>query len=49
VPAPRPGRPHSLIARIAKAEAWRLRRRGPLPYGAAIAAGALVAFPTSLP
>jgi prepilin peptidase CpaA len=33
-------RPHGLLARAARAEAWRLRRRGPLPYAVAIAAGA---------
>ncbi len=35
----------SLLRRVLAAEAWRLRRRGPLPYGVAIAAGgALVLF-----
>lgn len=29
----------SLPARLLSAEAWRIRRRGPLPYGVAIAAG----------
>lgn len=34
----------AILARVAAAEAWRIRRRGPLPYGIAIAAGALTAF-----
>jgi len=29
----------SLLGRIAQVEFWRIRRRGPLPYGVAIAAG----------
>lgn len=29
----------SLLKRVMAAEAWRIRRRGPLPYGVAIAAG----------
>jgi prepilin peptidase CpaA len=29
----------SLLGRVAAVEAWRIRRRGPLPYGVAIAAG----------
>jgi prepilin peptidase CpaA len=29
----------SLLRRIGAVEAWRIRRRGPLPYGVAIAAG----------
>jgi prepilin peptidase CpaA len=29
----------SLLKRVIAAEAWRIRRRGPLPYGIAIAAG----------
>ncbi|WP_114377687.1 A24 family peptidase [Elioraea thermophila] len=40
---PRPaGRGKPLLARIAAAETWRLKRRGPLPYGVAIAAGFLL-------
>jgi len=35
-------RPRSLLARTLRAEAWRLRRRGPLPYAVAIAGGALL-------
>lgn len=43
LPAPRPaGRGKPLLARIAAAETWRLKRRGPLPYGVAIAAGFLL-------
>lgn len=38
---PPPGRPASLPARLLRCERWRLRRRGPLPYAVAIAAGAL--------
>jgi prepilin peptidase CpaA len=29
----------STLGRLARVEAWRIRRRGPLPYGVAIAAG----------
>ena len=29
----------SLLGRVIAVEAWRIRRRGPLPYGVAIAAG----------
>ncbi len=39
---PAPGRRTGFFARVLKAEAWRVSRRGPLPYGAAIAAGALL-------
>ncbi|TDH59611.1 peptidase A24 [Dankookia rubra] len=39
VPAPAPARPAPLLARARRAEAWRIRRRGPLPYGVAIALG----------
>ena len=31
-----------LVARIARLEAWRIRRRGALPYGVAISAGTLL-------
>ncbi len=51
--APRatPRRPATLLRRALRAEAWRIRRRGPLPYGCAIAAGALFAVlqPGALP
>jgi prepilin peptidase CpaA len=43
VPAPASTRPHRLLSRIARCELWRLRRRGPLPYAAAIAAGGICA------
>jgi prepilin peptidase CpaA len=36
---PHPVRGASLLGRVAAIEAWRIRRRGPLPYGVAIAAG----------
>ena len=36
---PRPGRAVSFPARVLKAERWRLRRGGPLPYAVAIASG----------
>jgi prepilin peptidase CpaA len=41
VPPPPATRPEGLRARIWRAERWRIRRRGPLPYASAIAAGAL--------
>ena len=41
VPAPAAARPHSLIARALRAERWRIRRGGPLPYACAIAAGGM--------
>ncbi len=34
------GRSHPLVTRVCRAELWRARRRGALPYGCAIAAGA---------
>ncbi len=34
-------RPQRLLARVLRVEAWRIRRRGPLPYACAIAAGTL--------
>lgn len=37
---PLPGRGGFLLARALKAERWRLRRGGPLPYAVAIASGA---------
>ena len=41
--APRPGprRAGGRLARVARAELWRIGRRAPLPYACAIAAGAL--------
>jgi prepilin peptidase CpaA len=44
VPRPRPGPRRGLLARLLKAEAWRVHRRGPLPYALAIAGGALPIF-----
>ena len=41
VQRPRPGPRRGLLARALKAEAWRVHRRGPLPYAVAIAGGAL--------
>ena len=37
---PGPERPPGLLARVVRAERWRLRRGGPLPYAVAIAGGA---------
>lgn len=37
---PAPGRPVGFAARVLRAERWRLRRGGPLPYAVAIACGA---------
>jgi prepilin peptidase CpaA len=36
-------RPHDLLRRIIRCEQWRMARRGPLPYAAAIAAGGVIA------
>ena len=41
VPRPAPGPRQGLLARVAKAEAWRISRCGPLPYAVAIAAGGI--------
>jgi prepilin peptidase CpaA len=41
VHAPSATRPRSLVARALRAERWRIRRGGPLPYACAIAAGGL--------
>jgi prepilin peptidase CpaA len=38
---PRPSRAGSLLRRAMRAEAWRICRRGPLPYAFAIASGAI--------
>lgn len=35
----RPATAGGLLTRIGRVEAWRIRRRGPLPYGVAIAIG----------
>jgi prepilin peptidase CpaA len=39
LPAPAALRPAALAARALRAEAWRIRRGGPLPYAVAIALG----------
>ncbi len=41
---PAPGRPSGVLLRLLRCERWRLRRRGPLPYAVAIAAGTLFAM-----
>jgi prepilin peptidase CpaA len=41
LPEPAAARPAATTARILRIEQWRIRRRGPLPYGVAIAAGAI--------
>jgi prepilin peptidase CpaA len=41
VPVAGSARPRHLLARFARAEQWRLQRRGSLPYACAIAAGFL--------
>jgi prepilin peptidase CpaA len=38
---PAPGMRRSLMARLLKAEAWRVHRRGGIPYAVAIAAGGM--------
>ena len=43
VPMPAPVRPATLLGRIGRCELWRMHRRGPLPYAAAIAAGGICA------
>jgi prepilin peptidase CpaA len=42
---PRPSRSGSLLQRAMRAEAWRICRRGPLPYAFAIASGAILSLP----
>jgi prepilin peptidase CpaA len=39
---PRSGRPPGFLARLCRAERFRLRRGGPLPYGFAIAVGGIL-------
>jgi prepilin peptidase CpaA len=43
VPTPHGPRPPSFIGRVLRCEQWRMARRGPLPYAAAIAAGGVIA------
>ena len=42
--AMRKSRRSSLLIRLLAVEVWRIRRRGPLPYGVAIAAGGAFVF-----
>lgn len=42
------GRRQGLLRRIACVESWRISRRGPLPYGIAITAGACISFGNQL-
>ena len=42
------GLPRGLVARAIRAERWRLRRGGPLPYAVAIACGAAFIILTSI-
>jgi prepilin peptidase CpaA len=44
VKRPAGGRRRTLLARLAKAERWRLSRRGPLPYAVAIAGGSVLSI-----
>jgi len=45
VPMPMPpAPPRGLLRRALRAEAWRIGRRGPLPYACAIAAGAIMSL-----
>jgi prepilin peptidase CpaA len=44
VPAARAAVPASLSGRLWRAECWRIRRGGPLPYGVAIAGGGVLAL-----
>jgi prepilin peptidase CpaA len=46
VTRPVEGPRHSVLGRVAKAERWRLSRRGPLPYAAAIAGGSIISLST---
>ncbi len=46
VPRPQSQRPQGLVRRALRCEMRRLRRRGPLPYAAAIAAGGVFAIVT---
>jgi prepilin peptidase CpaA len=43
---PTHGPRRTLLGRFAKAEGWRLSRRGPLPYAAAIAGGSIITLST---
>lgn len=41
---PQAGPRHTFVGRLAKAERWRLSRRGPLPYATAIAGGSIISL-----
>lgn len=43
VPRPTRPRPKGFLRRVLRCEQWRLQRRGPLPYAAAIAVGGVLA------
>ncbi len=43
VKRPHRARPATFVARVLRCEQWRLSRRGPLPYAAAIAVGGAIA------
>jgi prepilin peptidase CpaA len=49
IPRPAPGMRHGILARVSKVEAWRISRRGPIPYAAAITAGWLAVLIPGLP
>jgi len=44
VTRPAYGQRRSFLGRLAKAERWRLSRRGPLPYATAIASGSIISL-----
>jgi prepilin peptidase CpaA len=44
VSRPAQGPRRTLLGRLAKAEQWRLSRRGPLPYAIAIAGGSIISL-----
>lgn len=44
MPRPEPARATALLARAWRAERWRMRRGGPMPYAVAIASGAFFAL-----
>ena len=47
---PKPGpRPTGRLARMCRAELFRIRRRSPLPYGVGIAAGCIIVLMRSMP
>jgi len=44
-----PVAPRGLVRRALRAEAWRIARRGPLPYACAISAGAILSLLPAFP